>query len=94
MPTFVALNLAHTGDRVTSFPGNTGLVSQKLPAYTTLDLNGGISVGRFDVGAYVRNLTDARGQVSADTSFSSVGAPTWVTVVRPRTIGLTAGRMF
>jgi iron complex outermembrane receptor protein len=93
-PVFITGSLAYIGDRVSSFPGNTGLASQRLPAYRTIDVNGGVTVGGFEVGAYVRNLTDSRGQLSADTASNSVGAPTLVTVIRPRTIGFTMSRSF
>jgi iron complex outermembrane recepter protein len=93
-PSFVAANLGHTGNRTVSFDGNFGAPNYKLPAYTTLDLNGGIRVGGFDIGAYVRNLTDERGQVSAYTQFSGLGVPNWVSYIRPRTIGVTVNRLF
>jgi iron complex outermembrane recepter protein len=93
-PSFVAATLGHTGNRTVSFDGNLGAPNYTLPAYTTLDLNGGISVSGFDVGAYVRNLTDERGQVSAFTQFAGLGVPTWVNYIRPRTIGVTVSRVF
>jgi iron complex outermembrane receptor protein len=93
-PSFVAANLGHTGDRTVSFDGNLGAPNYKLPAYTTLDINGGINVGGFELGAYVRNLTDERGQVSAYTQFAGLGVPNWVNYIRPRTIGVTVNRNF
>ena len=77
-----------------SFDGNLGAPNYKLPAYTTLDINGGINVGGFELGAYVRNLTDERGQVSAYTQFAGLGVPNWVNYIRPRTIGVTVNRNF
>ena len=93
-PSFMALTMAYTGDRTTSFEANTGLPSHNLPAYTTLNVNGGFSVGGMDIGLYVRNLTDERGQLSAYTGFAGTGGPTWVTVIRPRTIGVTLNHAF
>ena len=93
-PSFVALTMAYTGDRTTSFEANAGLPSHKLPAYSTLNVNGGFSVGGMDIGMYVRNLTDERGQLSAYTGFAGSGGPTWVTVIRPRTIGVTLNHAF
>lgn len=93
-PAFVALNISHTGDREVSFDGNTGSPNYTLPAYTTVDLNAGWQVAGFDVGAYVRNVGDTRGQVSAYTQFAGLGVPNWVNTIRPRTVGVTASRAF
>jgi iron complex outermembrane recepter protein len=93
-PSFVAASVGHTGNRTVSFDGNLGNPNYRLPSYTTLDVNGGITVGGFDVGLYVRNLTDERGQVSAYTQFAGLGVPNWINYIRPRTIGITASRLF
>jgi len=93
-PSFVALTMAYTGDRTTSFEANADLPSHKLPAYSTLNVNGGFSVGGMDIGMYIRNLTDERGQLSAYTGFAGSGGPTWVTVIRPRTVGITLSNSF
>jgi len=93
-PSFVALNLGYVGDRTASFETNTSVPNYKLPAYTALDLNGGARVAGFDVGIYIRNLTDERGQVSAYTSIAGVGGPNLVSFIRPRTVGLTVNRAF
>jgi iron complex outermembrane recepter protein len=93
-PSFVALNLSHTGTRYASFDGNLGLPNYKLPAYTTLDLNAGASVAGFDLGLYVRNLTDERGQLSVSTTYAAFGQPNLVSLIRPRTVGVTVSRQF
>jgi iron complex outermembrane recepter protein len=93
-PGFVAINLGHTGDRVVSFDANLGAPNYKLPAYTTVDVNAGVQVAGFELGAYVRNLGDTRGQVSAYTQFAGLGVPNWVNYIRPRTVGVTVSRAF
>jgi outer membrane receptor protein involved in Fe transport len=93
-PGFVALNVGHTGRRNVSFDGNAGAPNYRLPAYTTVDINAGAQVAGFDVGLYVRNVGDTRGQVSAYTQFAGLGVPNWVNYIRPRTVGLTASRSF
>ena len=93
-PAFVAVNLGHTGDRMVSFDANLGAPNYKLPAYTTVDVNAGVQVAGFDLGAYVRNLGDTRGQVSAYTQFAGLGVPNWVNYIRPRTVGVTVSRAF
>jgi outer membrane receptor protein involved in Fe transport len=93
-PSFAALNLGYTGNRTSSFDGNLGTPNYKLPAYTTLDINGGVFVAGCDLGLYVRNLTDSHGQVSSYGTLAGLGGPTWVNILRPRTIGVTLSRAF
>ncbi len=91
---FIGAQLGHVGARTVSFTGSAGTPSYRLPAYTTLDLNGGTTIADFEVGVYVRNLNDERGQVSANTQFAGFGAPVTVNYIRPRTFGVTASRSF
>jgi len=91
---FVAATVGHTGARNTGFPGGLGSPNYRLPAYTTLDVNAGTGFAGFDIGVYVRNLTDERGQVSANTGFVSAGEPVTVNFIRPRTFGVTLNRLF
>ena len=91
---FVAATVGHTGVRNTGFPGSLGTPNYRLPAYTTLDVNAGTTLAGFDIGVYVRNLTDERGQVSANTGFVGAGEPVTVNFIRPRTFGVTVSRAF
>jgi len=91
---FVAATVGHTGVRNTGFPGGLGSPNYRLPAYTTLDVNAGATLAGFDIGVYVRNLSDERGQVSAYTAFVGAGEPVTVNFIRPRTIGVTVSRSF
>ena len=91
---FAALNVGHVGARTASFDANAQTPNYKLPAYTTLDLNVGTQLFGMDLGLYVRNLTDERGQISAYTAIAGVGGPNLVSFIRPRTIGLTLSRAF
>jgi outer membrane receptor protein involved in Fe transport len=93
-PAFVAANVNYVGDRNASFEKAIGVPYWKLPAYTTVSINGGLTWAGVDLGAYVRNLTDKRGQAGAYTIFVPIGGPTQVSVIRPRTIGLTASKSF
>lgn len=67
---------------------------RRVPAYTVVDLRAGVDVGRLEVEAYVRNLTDADGKTSTGVLTTS-GLPTTPNgaittgVIRPRTIGLS-----
>ena len=64
--------------------------------YEVIDLNAGVDFGRFDVQAYVRNLTNSRGVTSTTgtTIFGFPAAPDGAIgtgIIRPRTIGVTLG---
>lgn len=82
----------YLGDRNDGYAGSPVDRLYVLPAYNTVDtalnfsLPGGISLEGF-----VRNLFDARGEVSATTLSNQYvpGAPVPVNLSQPRTIGLT-----
>jgi outer membrane receptor protein involved in Fe transport len=94
-PAFAGLNVAYQGARNSSFPNSTLSPNYVLPAYTRLDLSGGVTIGRFDIGLYVRNLTDKRGLMGASTSESlRPGGRTYMQVIAPRTLGLNLSASF
>ncbi len=71
---------------------------RQLASYEVVDLRAGISFGRVDLEAYVKNLTDADGKTST-SAVTANGLPIYPNgaigtgVIRPRVIGvsLTAG---
>jgi len=74
-----------------------------LPDYLTLDLAAGWTKGDWEVEAYVRNLTDARGQQSraarcniniCGPSAADPVGEIYRIYIQPRTIGLRVGRKF
>lgn len=93
-PAFAAATLNHVGERNSSFVESKAQPNFVLPAYTQLDLSGGVTVGKADIGVFVRNATDKRGLVSAFTAQSAVGAPIMVRVIEPRTVGVNASWAF
>ncbi|MBV8500450.1 MAG: TonB-dependent receptor [Paucibacter sp.] len=87
-PTHAGLNLRYVGQRNAGYDSpSTTVHNFDLPAYTLLDANWGIDFGRWQLAAYVRNLTDRRGLVNGDTGLTTLGGPVNVTVVTPRTVG-------
>jgi len=103
---FAGLTVAEVGARRAYFSGQTVGISAlgpqftsttgTLPSYTTLDLRGGVGRGPVTLTVYARNLTDERGAVSlnasgtgADLVQGTVG-PAELTVIQPRTFGVTA----
>jgi len=89
---FVGASLNYVGKRTAEFndrraDGSLG----RVPAYTEVDLRGGVNVGRFSVEAFARNLFDKRGIVDA-FGFAPGNLPNnaaAASAIRPRTIGLT-----
>lgn len=81
-------------DRVASFDSNPGLPQYDLPEYATVDLRLGGTFGPVEAQLFVRNLFDETGQISAATVLSVVGGPAQVTMVQPRTIGVSATARF
>jgi outer membrane receptor protein involved in Fe transport len=90
----IGATLRYVSDRTASFDANASLPQYRLPDYTSVDLRAGIAAGPVDVGLYVRNLFDVRGQLSAQTVLSAFGGPAQVTILRPRTIGLELSTRF
>ena len=85
---YAGLTLRYTGDRFNAFKASPGSPQYHLPGYTTIDLRGGITFGPAQLGLFIRNLGNCRGQTAADTSLSIEGGPARVNLVTPRTIGL------
>ena len=85
---YVGVAARYTGKRNAGYEGSTVAPSINLPAYTMVDLQAGIEFPRFSIAAYVRNLADKRGLVSAEVG---VTAPTQalVALAPARTIGVT-----
>lgn len=89
---FVGASLDYIGKRNAEFnqrhPDGSLI---KIPSYTQVDLRGGVNLGRFTIEAFVHNLFDKGGITDAfgfdGTTFPNGAAA--VSVIRPRTIGLT-----
>ncbi len=91
---FVRAEYIYLGDRYSSFKDDLSNPNYELDSFGQTDLSAGIEFEKFSLGAYVRNLTDERGELSAETNQSPFGLPTYVTLIRPRTVGLTVGFNF
>ena len=99
---YVGGNVRFVGDQVAGFSTayRAAFDSRiEIDSYTTMDLRAGADFGRFSVQAYVRNLFDTYGVVSAGgfpfsvpPSLGGTGIPLLnVGTIRPRTFGLTIG---
>ncbi len=77
----VGATLRHVSDRTFDFSGKP-TTYYRLPAYTTVDVRTGFSLGEVYAQVYVHNLLDKRGQLIG----SSMGG---VSILQPRTIGIS-----
>jgi outer membrane receptor protein involved in Fe transport len=84
----------YVSDREAGFDGNPNLPQYDLGNYTAVDLRAGATVGPVVAQLYVRNLFDERGQSAAYVALASLGGPARVTVIQPRTIGLSLTSRF
>ncbi|CAN7614812.1 TonB-dependent receptor [Phenylobacterium sp. LjRoot164] len=84
----VGASLRYVDDRKASFDASPAMPQYHLPEYTSLDLRAGLRFERFEAQAFVNNVFDEAGQLSAQTVLSSFGGPAQVTLLQPRTFGL------
>ncbi len=81
--------LRYVGDRVSSFDASAGTPQYRLPEYTTMDLRGSVAFGPANLRLYVRNLFNERGQLSAGTTLTQLGGPAMISILQPRTYGVS-----
>lgn len=93
-PAHLGFTWRYTGDRFNAFKAAPGNPQYRLPAYSALDLRGGLGFGRMNLDFFIRNLTNRHAQLGADTSLSLAGGPARVSVLAPRTIGLQLSAEF
>lgn len=84
----------HAARRTSSFANDAGQPLYRLPAYTVVDLRGGIEMGSWRLQAQIRNVADRRAQISASTALAVAGAAARVTLLQPRTYGVTLSTDF
>lgn len=85
---YAGLNVRYVGQRNAGYdtPG-ASLPQFSLPAYTLVDLQWGLDMGAWQLSTYVRNLTNERALLSANTALTGFGLPMTATVATPRSIG-------
>lgn len=92
---FAGLNVRHVGQRNAGFDAEgTSVPNFSMPAYTLVDTQWGMSIGRWQLGAYIRNLTNQRAVLGADSALTAFGLPLHATVAQPRTVGATLAASF
>ena len=89
---FVGANIGYVGDRPADF-GNRGSDGsiREAPAYTTVDLRGGVDFGRWYLELYAKNLSDETGVNDIVGEGVLPNGLVGLGLIRPRTYGLTVG---
>lgn len=94
---------AHVGASYRHLSGQTGSYDAAFVAahghqrhidpYGVLDFTAGVSFGRFDFDAYVKNLTNSRGVTSIEGNVTPIfpNGAIGTGIIRPRTFGLSLG---
>ena len=102
---YIGANVRYVGEQVGGFSTAYRAAFGRrieIDGYETVDLRAGVDFGRFTISAYVRNLFDAYGIVSAGygpfvvpAAIGGAGVPlASVSTIRPRTVGINAGVRF
>ena len=87
--------VTYVGDRESSFTASASAQRFTLRAYTTGDLHAGIQSMNWDVSLYVKNLTDARGYLSATAQNATTGISSYgLLLIQPRTVGISTTYTF
>lgn len=92
-------NLAfrHIGKRNAGYPGSAVAPFYKLGSYNVVDTTLSLrTTGGWEIGPYIKNLFDVRGEVSASTINNQYvpSTPVEVTLSQPRTFGVVIGKSF
>lgn len=94
---FVGGSASYVGERLDIFPSNNFATGQpagprlRFPSYTRVDLQAGVRSGPWSGSLFINNVGDERGIVSG--GYDPVNN-TNVSLIQPRTIGLSLSRTF
>jgi outer membrane receptor protein involved in Fe transport len=92
---------SYVGDRTSDYTGTVGAAGRfpkRLDAYATFDLRAGLTMGRYSITAFARNITDEREIVVAATqgtaNSATPGAFYSGAIIQPRTVGAEVALRF
>jgi iron complex outermembrane receptor protein len=93
-----SVNLAfrHIGKRNAGYRGSAVAPLYRLDSYNVIDATFSLRAGGWEIGPYVKNVFDVRGEVSAGTIGNQYvpTTPVAVTLSQPRTFGIVLGKSF
>jgi hypothetical protein len=89
---YVGGTLGYTGDRTVQFDSRAadGSLNQ-AEGFTTIDLRAGVYAGRWSFELFGKNLTNEMGVTSIGGEGTLPGGAIGLSVIRPRTIGVSVG---
>ena len=92
---YVGGGIAYVGDRAFSYEAreDNGEPS-RIDSYVTFDLRAGLYSGRWSFELYGRNLTNEMGVVSVALDGALPNGAYGLSIIRPRTVGLSVGVRF
>lgn len=91
---FAGTTVRYVADRNASFDLSPGMPQYELPDYTAVDVRTGIEFGSARVQLYCKNVAGERAQLSAMTGTSLAGGPANISMLQPRTFGLSVDVSF
>jgi iron complex outermembrane receptor protein len=87
--------ITYIGDRMSTFTSSALAQRFQLRSYTTADLHAGVQSMNWNVSLYVKNLTDAKGYLSATAQNATTGVSSYgLLLIQPRTYGVSATYTF
>ena len=89
---FAGATVQFVGRRRSDFNATFGQTS--LPSYTTLDLRTGLEVHQYRLEIYAHNITDERGILNFGGVGSTPNGGVQLSLVRPRTVGVSLSASF
>jgi iron complex outermembrane recepter protein len=92
---FAGASVNYVGSRQGEFTGDPTIARLEFPAYTTINSHAGVRYEQWLFNLFANNVTDRRGVLGGGNSYS-LNNPSgyYVTVIQPRTIGLSVERSF
>ncbi|WP_161596203.1 TonB-dependent receptor [Rhodanobacter glycinis] len=91
----VGAGITYVGDRESDFTASAQAQRFMLRSYTTAQLHAGVQSMDWSVSLYVKNLTDARGYLSATAQNATTGVSSYgLLLIQPRTVGVSATYSF
>jgi outer membrane receptor protein involved in Fe transport len=92
---YVGGGIAYVGDRAFDYGArDDNGAPRRIDSYVTLDLRAGLFSGRWSFELYGRNLGNETGVVSVTTEGALPNGAYGLSIIRPRTVGLSVGVRF
>lgn len=89
---FIGATFAYISKRATDFVDDASIARFFLPSYKTVDLRAGADINDFEITLFIKNVADSRGYVGTFPITSR--GPYSVTLINPRTVGLSLSTHF